>query len=136
MALSNPLLRALPSQIDNKFNKKIESYNKINSIINIGFTLDKNYVLETMITVTSIMATQKNTTKIRFHFGVTNNFTVENMLKIYELKKRINNLTEFNFYYLKDAVIKMKIFILKEKHAQENSNFLHYYQMILKDLLY
>ena len=63
-----------------------------------------------MITVTSIMATQKRTTLIRFHFGITKKFTAEKMLKMYELRNKINNLTEFNFYYLKDSVTKMKGF--------------------------
>ena len=60
------------NDIDSKtFKNKI--INKlINSTINIGLTLDKNYVLETMITLSSIMATQKNTTKIIFHLGVYN----------------------------------------------------------------
>ena len=62
------------------------------------------------MTTTSIMATQKNTTKIRFHFGVTRNFNSEHMIKLYDLKKRINNLTEFNFYYLKEAMEKMNNF--------------------------
>ena len=37
-----------------KFNKNI----KIKSKINIEFTLDQNFILETMLTVSSIMATQ------------------------------------------------------------------------------
>ena len=85
----------------------------IKNIINIEFTLDPNYILETMLTVSSILSTQKNTTKIVFHFGVINNFTPENMLKIYSLKNKINNLSEFNFYYLKGAKKKMKNFHLK-----------------------
>ena len=56
------------------------------------------------------MATQNKNTKIRFHLGVTNFFTAEKMLKIYKLRKKINNLTEFNFYYLKESVVKMKGF--------------------------
>ena len=96
--------------IDRKINKKIEVENCIKSIINIGLTLDKKYVLETMITLTSIMTTQKNTTKIRFHFGVTNDFSADKMEKIYSLRNRINNLTEFNFYYLKDSIKKMNNF--------------------------
>ena len=102
------------NEIEDKINGKIDYKEKeINSIINIGFTLDKNYVLETMITVTSIMVTQSKTTKIIFHFGVTSNFSTLNMIKIYELRKRLNNLTEFNFYYLKDSVAKMKNFHYK-----------------------
>ena len=99
------------NQIDLSLDKKQKiSEEKINSIINIGFTLDKNYIYETMLTVSSIMATQKHTTKIRLHFGVTKDFTSEKMIKMYELKNKINNLTEFNFYYLKESVTKMKNF--------------------------
>ena len=63
-----------------------------------------------MLTISSILASQKNTTKIVLHLGVTDNFTAEYMLKIYKLKDRLNNLTEFHFYYLKEAVKKMKNF--------------------------
>lgn len=81
--------------------------------IHIEFTLDPNYILETMMTISSIMDSQKRETKIVFHLGVINNFNAENMLKIYSLKNKINNLTEFNFYYLKDAMKKMKNFHIK-----------------------
>ena len=84
--------------------------NDIKSIINIGFTLDPNFILPTIITTASIMATQKNTTKVRFHFGVTKHFNSNHMIKIYNLRNKINNLTEFNFYYLKGAMNKMKNF--------------------------
>ena len=57
-----------------------------------------------MLTIISIMASQENTTKIVFHFGVIKNFKAKNMLKMYGLKDKINNLTEFNFYYLKGAM--------------------------------
>jgi len=83
---------------------------KIKSLINIEFTLDPNYILETMLTITSIMANQKKTTKVVFHFGVIKNFTSEKMLKMYALKNKINNLTEFNFYYLEESMKKMKNF--------------------------
>jgi len=99
------------NEIFNKINQvKDEFKEKVKSIINIGFTLDKNYVYETILTVTSIMVTQKNTTGIRFHFGVTENFTANNMIEIYELKNKINNMTEMNFYYLKDSMKYMKNF--------------------------
>ena len=97
--------------LDYNINKKqLLKERKIKSTINIGFTLDKNYILETIITISSIMATQNKTTKIRFHFGVTNRFPIEKMLKLYNLRYKINNMTEFNFYYLKDSVTKMKNF--------------------------
>ena len=100
--------------IENRINKDESDFrNKILSTIDIGFSIDKNYILQAKLTVASIMASQYKTTKIRFHFGVTNNFTSENMLKIYELKNKINNLTEFNFYYLKESVFKMKNFHYK-----------------------
>jgi len=113
----------------NEIQKEFESYNKVNindidkkiygkkvankfidSIINIGLTLDQKYVLETMITLTSIMTTQKKTTKIIFHLGVINGFSAHLMAKIYNLRYKINNLVEINFYYLKGSVEKMKNF--------------------------
>ena len=85
-------------------------FNNFISTINIGFTLDKNYILETMLTSSSIMETQRKGTKIIFHFGVTQYFSVHNMLELYSLKEKINNSTEFNFYYLRDSNKKMKNF--------------------------
>lgn len=82
----------------------------IKSIVHIGFTLDPGYILKTMITISSIMSTQFKTTKIVFHFGVVGDFGVKDMLKIYELRNKINNSTEFNFYYLKESIEKMKYF--------------------------
>ena len=99
------------NNIYNKYHCTGNNKNKIiKNTIHIEFTLDPDYILETMLTVSSIMASQKNTTKIVFHFGVIRNFTVEKMLKMYSLKNKINNLTEFNFYYLKGAMEKMKRF--------------------------
>jgi hypothetical protein len=123
----NKLFKNEIKRIFNKFNKvnlnEIESKiiskenliidKNIKNIINIGFTMDPQYILETMLTVSSIMVTQYSTTKIIFHFGVVNNFISDDMIKIYELKKKINNLTEFNFYYLKNAMKKMKNFHIK-----------------------
>lgn len=99
------------NKIEKMFIKnKILNNEIINNLINVGFTLDPGYILETILTITSIMSTQHNTTKIIFHLGVIKNFTIENMLKIYNLRKRVNNLTEFNFYNLSDSVKKMKNF--------------------------
>ena len=66
--------------------------------INLGFQLDPNYILRTMMTLASIIDSQKKETKIRLHFAVVLNFTAENMLKIYTLRERIRNDVEFNFY--------------------------------------
>ena len=94
-----------------KMNGRIYPFNiNIKSIVNIGFTLDPGYILKTMMTISSIISTQYKTTKIIFHLGVVGNFTAKDMLKIYELRKRINNSTEFNFYYLKESIVKMKYF--------------------------
>lgn len=99
------------NEIDEKINKKDTfAINDIKSNINIGFSIDKNFLLETMLTITSILATQHNTTKINFHIGITNNFDIESMVKIYELRYKINKLCAFNFYYLRESVLKMKNF--------------------------
>ena len=86
--------------------KKDESYpikGKFNNIVNIGLGLDSSYILETMLTMASIMDSQRNTTKIIFHLAIIYNFTSKDMLKIYTLKERINNSTEFNFYLCKET---------------------------------
>ena len=70
------------NKIEESIFKKDKIVKDISSAINIGFTLDPNYLLQTIITTSSIMATQKNTTKIRFHFGVTQNFTSHHMIKL------------------------------------------------------
>ena len=87
------------------------------STVHVVFTLDPNYVLETKLTVASILATQKNTTKIVLHFGLVYNFTAELMFQIYELKEKINNLTEFNFYYLNETMIYMKDYCQRQGPA-------------------
>ena len=98
------------NEIEKKIFKNNFVFNNIKSIINVGFTLDPNYILQTMMTVSSIMVSQKSSTKIRFHFGVTKDFSSKHMLKLYGLRSRLNNLTEFNFYYLKEAMEKMRNF--------------------------
>ena len=84
--------------IDNKYIKdQYDFKNKILSTIDIGLSIDKNYILQPMLTVASIMSSRYKTTKTRFHFGVIDNFTSEHMLKIYELRNKLNNLTELIF---------------------------------------
>ena len=82
----------------------------IKNTVHIAFTLDPGFLLETMLTITSMIISQKDSTKLVFHLGVINNFTATYMLKMYELKERLNNKTEFNFYYLSEAIEKMQNF--------------------------
>jgi hypothetical protein len=119
----------LLSEIQNVFNEKNKvnineveyklnlsekiSNDKVKSTVHIAFTLDPGFTLETMLTISSILASQNIGTKIVFHFGVIDDFKAEYMLKMYELKDRINNLTEFNFYLLKEAMEKMQNFHTK-----------------------
>ena len=99
-------LNDIESQIKNgrKWTKNINKQNEIN----IGFQLDPYYVLRAMITLTSIMDSQKSSTKIRFHFGVVLNFSVADMLKIYTLRKKIREDVEFNFYNAKRVETELK----------------------------
>jgi len=66
--------------------------------VNIGFQLDPGYILRTMMTLASIMDSQKPNTKLRFHFAVVLGFNSENMLKIYSLREKIREDVEFIFY--------------------------------------
>ena len=77
--------------------KKINKRNEIN----IGFQLDPNYVLRVMMTLASIMDSQKPYTKIRLHLAVVLSFSVDDMLKIYSLREKIRDDVEFNFYNAK-----------------------------------
>lgn len=71
---------------------------KKKNVINIGIQLDPKYILRVMITLASIIDSQKSETKLRFHFAVVHYFNVEHMLKIYSLRGRIRDDIEFNFY--------------------------------------
>ena len=76
--------------------------------INVGFQLDPGYILRVMMTLASIMDSQKNKTKIRFHFAVVLSFKVEDMLKIYSLREKIREDVEFNFYNAKRVETDLK----------------------------
>ena len=84
-----------------------KSQNKINEI-NIGIQLDPNYVLRVMMTIASIMDSQKPKTKIRFHFAVVLNFKDLDMLKLYSLREKIREDVEFNFYNAKKVEFELK----------------------------
>lgn len=61
-----------------------------------------------MITIASLMDSQKNSTKLRIHIAVVDNFTINNMLKIYSLRKKIREDVEFNFYNAKRVETELK----------------------------
>ena len=88
------------NEVEGKINSKKEwkpCPNKSNEM-NIGVHLDKNFILPTMITLASIMDSQNNKTRIRFHIAIVLDFTALDMMKIYSLRYRIREDTEFNFY--------------------------------------
>lgn len=84
--------------------KWIKNKNNSNEI-NIGIQLDPNYVLRVMMTLASIIDSQKDKTKLRFHFAVVLSFKVKDMLKIYSLRGKIRDDIEFNFYNAKRVEI-------------------------------
>jgi lipopolysaccharide biosynthesis glycosyltransferase len=61
-----------------------------------------------MMTLASIIDSQKLETKLRFHFAVVLSFNVEHMLKIYSLRGRIRDDVEFNFYNAKKSETDLK----------------------------
>ena len=81
-----------------KGGRKWEKFKDKKKEINIGFQLDPSYILRTMMTLASIIDSQKLTTKLRLHFAVVLGFTPEQMLKIYSLRERLRDDVEFNFY--------------------------------------
>ena len=72
--------------------------NNTNNTINVGFQLDPSYILRTMMTLASIIDSQKNDTKLRVHFAVVLGFNDESMFKIYSLREKIREDVEFIFY--------------------------------------
>lgn len=82
-----------------KWNKSLDKSKEIN----IGFQLDPSFVLRTMMTLASIIDSQKLSTKLRLHFAVVLEFNAKNMLKIYSLREKIREDVEFNFYNAKQV---------------------------------
>ena len=80
------------------FGRKWKKYNFHSHEINVGSSLDPNFIFETIITTASVMASQKSSTKLRLHFSVVKKFKAKHMLKIYYLRSRIREDVEFNFY--------------------------------------
>ena len=87
------------NEIEEKINiNKLKTYINKSNEINIGIGIDKNYVLQTMMTMVSVMDTQKAEKWIRFHIGIVEDFQISDMVKIYSLRKKIRNESEINFY--------------------------------------
>ena len=76
--------------------------------INVGASFDEKFVLPSILTFASIMASQKQETKIRFHLAVVDGYSIENMIKVYKLRERIRNDVEFNFYNAKRVETDLK----------------------------
>ena len=70
----------------------------VSNQINVGSSLDPNFILETIVTTTSVINSQKSTTKLRLHFSVVRNFKARDMIKIYSLRYSLREDVEFNFY--------------------------------------
>ena len=75
--------------------------------INVGISLDRNFILKTMITIASVIDSQKSTTKLRLHFTVVKTFKPKDMIKIYSLRGRIREDVEFNFYNARKVQIEI-----------------------------
>lgn len=89
-------LNEVEGEINN--NKKWKPYKDKSKEMNIGIHLDSNYLLPAMITLASIMDSQRENLRIRFHIAIVLNFTAFDMIKMYSLRNKIRNETEFNFY--------------------------------------
>ena len=95
-------------EADIKGGRKWQKFTDKTNEINIGFQLDSSYILRTMMTVASIIDSQKMSTKLRLHFAVVLGFNAENMLKIYSLREKIREDVEFNFYNAEKVEIDFK----------------------------
>jgi lipopolysaccharide biosynthesis glycosyltransferase len=99
-------INEIESKIPNgrKLGKNKDKQNEIN----IGIQLESNYVLRVMMTLSSIMDSQKPKTKLRFHLAVVLSFSAKDMLKIYSLRRKIREDVEFNFYNAKRVETELK----------------------------
>ena len=70
--------------------------------------MDSRYVLRAMMTIASIMDSQKPKMIIRLHFAVVLTFKDKDMLKIYSLREKIRENVEFNFYNASRVEIELK----------------------------
>ena len=70
--------------------------------------MDPNYVLRVMMTLASIIDSQKSQRKLRFHLAVVLSFNAKDMLKIYSLRNKIRDDVEFNFYNAKRVETELK----------------------------
>ncbi len=88
------------NEIESKllFGRKFEILKSYRNEINVGLSLDKDYIFKTMITAASVMDSQKLTTRLRLHFSVVKEFKPKDMIIIYSLRERIREDVEFNFY--------------------------------------
>ena len=87
------------NEVESKINiNKWKTDNNKSNEINIGIGIDKNYFLQAMMTLASVMDSQQSEKRIRFHIALVKDFQISDMIKIYSLRKKIRNETEFNFY--------------------------------------
>ena len=87
------------NEIEEKINiKKLKTYINKSNEINIGIGIDRKYTLQAMMTLASVMDTQKSEKWIRFHIAIVEDFQISDMVKIYSLRKNVRNESEFNFY--------------------------------------
>ena len=89
-------LNELESKIP--FGRKSKTLNNYSHEINVGLSLDKKFILKTMITTASVIYSQISSTYLRLHFAVVQDFKPKDMIKIYSLRDRIREDVEFNFY--------------------------------------
>jgi hypothetical protein len=99
-------INEIESKIPN--GRKWGKYKDKQNEINIGIQLESNYVLRVMMTISSIMDSQKPKTKLRFHLAVVLSFSAKDMLKIYSLRRKIREDVEFNFYNAKRVETELK----------------------------
>ena len=89
------------------FGRKWKILKNRSNEINVGMSLDRYFILKTMITTASVIDSQKSTTKLRLHFAIVKTFKPRDMIKIYSLRSRIREDVEFNFYNARKVQLQM-----------------------------
>ncbi len=88
---------------EQRYKKMCDIYNLKPQPISIAMATDNNYVLPTIVAITSMLENAKKDTTYKFNLLISGDFTYENYQKFLDLNKKYPNKCEFNFINMKNA---------------------------------
>ena len=88
---------------EQRYKKVCEIYNLKPQPISIAMATDNNYVLPTIVAITSMLENAKKETTYKCNLLISGDFTYENYQKFLDLNKKYPNKCEFNFINMSDT---------------------------------